>query len=323
MTDPLSDLLEMVHARSAISGRMIAGGEWARRFANLNAIKFCAAIEGKAWWFMEGMAEPLRFEAGDILVMNGTRPLILASTPGLIRDAENTPLFRDEAGIYRLGRGEDFIMLGGAVTVDERRQPLLLAGLPPVLVVSSAANEASTLGWLLKQLLSELELQGRPGHTIVIAELAQLLFVKTLRAYLMHAPGNDGGWLKGLGDKKLAPALSRMHSEPARNWNLEELAQAAGMPRTSFAVRFRRIMGIPPLTYLTTWRMHIAERDLRTGASIAEIAEAVGYKSESAFSHAFKRIIGVAPGRCRWQQTFGETRLPLPHAEARPFRVVA
>lgn len=102
-----------------------------------------------------------------------------------------------------------------------------------------------------------------------------------------------------MGDRRLAPALALMHAEPARAWTLEDLARATGMSRTAFAVRFRAVMDMPPLTYLTHWRMLLAERELRNGASIGKAAEAIGYTSESAFSHAFKRILGTAPGRLR------------------------
>lgn len=299
VSDPLSDVLELVRARCSVSGRLVAGGAWARRFDNLNAIKLCAGIEGASWCFMEGMPAPARFEAGDVLVMNGTRPLVLASEPALIADAATTPLVQDADGIYRLGQGDDFVMLGGAVQIDERRLPLLLDGLPPLLHVKGAAPDAAALGWLLGQIVREMEPGARPGRSLIVAELAQLLFVQTLRIYLSHAPDGDGGWLKGLGDEQLAPALNGMHADPARAWSLEALAREAGMSRTSFAVRFREVMGMPPLTYLTTWRMHLAERDLRAGASVAEAANAIGYTSESAFSHAFKRTVGVAPGQCR------------------------
>jgi len=297
--DPLSDVLQLVQARCALSGRLVAGGSWARRFANLDAIKFCAAIEGASWCFIEGMAQPTRFAAGDVLVMNGTRSLVLASEPALVARAVTTPLVQDADGIYRLGAGDDFTMLGGMVQIDGKRQPLLLNGLPPMLHVPGSAPEAAALGWLLEQIVHEMEPGERPGRAIIMAELAQLLFVKTLRAYLALAPAGDAGWLKGLGDKRLAPALSRMHADPARDWSVESLAQQAGMSRTAFAVRFREVMGMPPLAYLTNWRMHLAERDLRAGASVAEVAERTGYTSESAFSHAFKRTMGMAPGQCR------------------------
>jgi AraC-like DNA-binding protein len=297
--DPLSDVLDLVQARCGVSGRLAAGGTWARRFANLDAIKICAAIDGACWYFMTGMATPAQFRAGDVLVMNGTRSLILASDPALVADAATTPLVRDNGGIYRLGQGDGFTMLGGTVQIDDRRQPLLLDGLPPLLHVNGTAPDAVTLGWLLEQIVREMEPEERPGRSIIMSELAQLIFVHTLRAYLALAPEGNGGWLKGLGDKRLAPALNRMHAEPARAWTLDDLARETGMSRTSFAVRFREALGMPPLTYLTNWRMHLAERDLRAGASLAEVADAAGYTSESAFRHAFKRTIGIAPGQYR------------------------
>lgn len=297
--DPLSDVLELVRARCSLSGRLVAGGRWTRRFANLKVIKICAAIEGACWCFMEGMTEPAPFTAGNVLVINGTRSLILASDPALITEAVTTTLVQDESGVYRLGQGDDFTMLGGMIAVDSRRQPLLLDGLPPLIHIDAGAPDAAGLGWLLGQIVQEMGEVSKPGKSIILAELAQLLFVQALRAYLASAPEGDAGWIKGLGDKRLAPALGCIHAEPSRAWSLEDLARAAGMSRTSFAVRFREVMGMPPLTYLTNWRMLLAERALRSGASIAQVADDIGYTSESAFSNAFKRTMGVAPGRSR------------------------
>jgi AraC-like DNA-binding protein len=248
---------------------------------------------------MDGMTAPSRFERGDVLIMNGTRSLVLASEEQLIPDAVFTPLVRDDNGNYRIGQGDDFVMLSGMVQIDDRHQPLLLGSLPPIVHVSGGRPEAANLGWLLEQIVREMECPNRPGWPIVQAQLAQLLFVQTLRAYLMQSPQSDGGWLRALGDKRLASVLACMQDDPKRNWSLEELAHVAGMSRTSFVVHFREVMGVPPLTYLTTWRMHLAERDLRAGGSVAQVAEAVGYQSESAFSHAFKRAMGVTPGRYR------------------------
>jgi hypothetical protein len=242
--DPLSDVLELVQARCSLSGRFVAGGPWARRFSNLHAIKFCAAIEGSCWCDIDGMGAPALFEAGDVLVTNGTRSLLLASDPERLATAETTPVERDSEGVYRLGTGRSFVMLGGMVHIDDRRQSLLLDGLPPMLHVKGTTPEAATIGWLLEQLTREMEHTDRPGRTVILADLAQLLFVNTLRTYLAHAPDRDAGWLKGLGDRRLACALSRMHAEPQRPWGLGDLAKAAGMSRTSFAVRFRDVMGI-------------------------------------------------------------------------------
>jgi AraC-like DNA-binding protein len=297
--DPLSDLLDVLQVRCALSGRLVAGGAWGRRFANLDAIKFCAATEGTCWYFMDGMSEPVLLQAGDVLVTNGTRSLTLASAPPLLPAATAMPLARDDDGQYRLGLGSDFAMFGGSVQIDEDRRALLLSCLPSLIHISRTTDEAAPISWLLGQLVDEMKLGSRPGRTVVISGLAQLLFVQTLRAYLAHASNGDEGWLKGFGDHKLAIALSRIHNEPARDWSLDELANEANMSRTSFAVRFRDMMGVPPLTYLTQWRMQLAKREMRAGASISEAAAKVGYSSESAFRNAFKRITDMAPGQYR------------------------
>lgn len=298
-TDPLSELLDFLEPRCELSGKLVAGGTWARRMTTLNATKFCAATAGACWYFVDGMAEPGQLQAGEILVTNGTRPLTLASAPSLIAAATNTALVQDDEGHYRLGNGDDFAMLGGAIRVDEDRQALLRNGLPALIHVRGDDDEATALRWLLEQLAGEMRSWGRPGRSAVIAGLAQLTFVQTLRAYLTQASIGDEGWLKGFGDNRLVTALCCIHSEPARNWSLEELAKHAGMSRTAFAVRFREIMGVPPLTYLTRWRMHLATREIRAGISISEAAARAGYASESAFRSAFKRVMEIAPGQYR------------------------
>jgi AraC-like DNA-binding protein len=296
--DPLSDLLNFLQVRCDLSGRLVAGGTWARRFTNLDAIKFCAITEGGCWYSIDGMSRPARVDAGDVLITNGTRTLTLASAVALIPNAKATPVVRDSDDQYQLGQGSDFTMLGGIVQIDAGKQALLLNGLPPLIHVRGTADEAEPISWLLKQLVAEMK-GGRPGRAVVISGLTQLLFVQTLRAYLAHAPNGDQGWLKGFGDNRLAIVLSSIHGEPSRNWGLEDLAKTAGMSRTSLAVRFREMMGVPPLAYLTQWRMYLAGRELRAGASISEAAAAVGYSSESAFSSAFKRVMAVAPGQYR------------------------
>lgn len=298
LADPLSDLLGFLQARCDLSGRLVAGGAWARRFANLDAIKFCAVTDGACWYSIDGMSEPTRVDAGDVLITNGTRSLTLASAASLVAGATTTPIVRGSDDQYQLGQGSEFTMLGGSVQIDADRQALLLNGLPPLIHVRGATVEAEPISWLLRQLVAEMK-SDRPGGAIAISGLAQLLFIQTLRAYLAHAPEGDQGWLKGFGDQRLAIVLSSIHGEPSRDWGLQELAKRAGMSRTSLAVRFREMMGVPPLAYLTQWRMYLARRELRAGASISEAAAAVGYSSESAFSSAFKRVMTVAPGQYR------------------------
>ncbi|WP_312629767.1 AraC family transcriptional regulator [Scandinavium sp.] len=296
--DPLSDLLDFLQVRCDLSGRLVAGGAWARRFANLDAIKFCALTQGRCWYSLDDASAPQLAESGDVLITNGTRTLTLASDARLIHGAGTEPIARDDGDQYRLGSGQDFTMLGGKVRVDADRQALLLSGLPPLIHVRGSAVEAGPLAWLLKQLVVEMQ-NHRPGRASAIAGLTQLLFIQTLRAWLAHATDDDKGWLKGFADPRLSLVLGCIHGEPSRRWSLQNLAKQAGMSRTSLAVRFREQMGMPPLAYLTQWRMYLARRELLAGESIAEVAAKVGYASESAFSSAFKRVMAVAPGYYR------------------------
>jgi AraC-like DNA-binding protein len=135
-----------------------------------------------------------------------------------------------------------------------------------------------------------------PGGELASAQLAQLLFIQILRAHLNNAGPAPAGWLRALGEPRLAPALRLMHGDPARAWHLEELASACAMSRTTFASRFKSAAGVAPLTYLADWRMHLAQRALREGTTpVAAVARSLGYTSESAFSNAFKRLMGTSP----------------------------
>jgi AraC-like DNA-binding protein len=123
---------------------------------------------------------------------------------------------------------------------------------------------------------------------------------RVLRLVLEQRAITEPGWLNLLGDPALRPALTLIHANPGHRWGLEELAGAAAMSRSTFATRFRAAAGQPPLTYLTWWRMRLAERALRDGdTTIAALADQLGYASESSFSHAFRRITGTTPGRYR------------------------
>ena len=150
---------------------------------------------------------------------------------------------------------------------------------------------------------------GRPGSQLASAQLSQLLFIQILRAHVATSGPLDAGWLRALSDARIAPALHLMHGDPARSWHLEDLAQACAMSRTTFATCFKAAAGVAPLTYLTDWRMRLAERALADdGTPVSVVAQTLGYASESAFSHAFKRVTGSSPKAYR--NALPSTRLP-------------
>jgi len=297
--DPLSDILDLLDARCVLGGGMIAGGKWIRRFAQPNAIKVLALVEGSCWLTLDGLPVPVHVETGDVIVVNGKHALTLLSDLDMLGHIESTPSIRTVNDITQLGEAREFFMLGGHVGVDPVRQSLLLDVLPPLIHIRASSDSARVMRWLLDRLAREWQ-AGRPGSATATAQLAQLIFVEALRAHLDAAGATAHGWLNGLGDEHIAPALGLIHADPARPWTLAELAREVAMSRTSFALRFKKVVGVAPLTYLTQWRMHLAERDLtHSDDPVSGIAYRLGYTSESAFSNAFKRKTGVAPRRYR------------------------
>lgn len=294
-TDPFSDILKFLRAESLVTGGFTAGGSWAIRFPAPDKIKFFAVVEGQCWVRIEGEDEPSHFQSGDVGLLAAKRSFVLYSDP------EAPPL--DAMAVFSgaarsgtaLGTGHDFAHIGGHVLLDPTSRRLLEEVLPPWIHIPSASAQATAFRWLLDQLIGE-RTSNLPGAQLASEQLAQLLFIQILRAHLQTDAARPAGWLKALGDPRLAPALHLMHGEPHRAWHLEELAAACAMSRTSFAFRFKAAAGIAPLTYLTEWRMRLAERALREeGTQVAVIARSLGYTSESAFSNAFKRATGTSP----------------------------
>lgn len=297
--DPLSDILTLFNTRSLITGGLIAGGDWALSFPQPKAIKFSAVIKGSCWLCLEGAGPPIRMETGDVYLLNGKHPLILASNMA-VEPIDAMAFFAGKTGTTRrIGTRDEFRLLGGHVALDPSGRDLLFEALPPVIHVRAGTAEATVIRWLIDQLVQEMATP-RPGATLVSGQLAQLMFVQVLRAHISGSAPLSVGWLRAIGDERISPAIQLMHRDPGRNWQLGELAKAVGMSRTTFALRFKAAAGMAPLSYLLNWRMRLAEQALRDGTTpVAVVAQSLGYTSESAFSNAFKREIGIAPTRYR------------------------
>jgi AraC-like DNA-binding protein len=298
-SDPFSDILKFTQAESLVTGGFTAGGSWAIRFPAADKIKFFAVVKGTCWVRIDGENEPIHVGTGDVGLLSAHRSFVIASDLTL-DPVDAMKLFRGSAtNTAHLGNSEEFVYLGGHVLLDPASRQLLSDVLPPWIHIPASAPQAVTFHWLLEQLVQE-GVSEQPGASLASAQLAQLLFIQILRAHLKSSNSLPAGWLRALGDPRIAPALRLMHIDPSHSWGLEELAKAAAMSRTTFATRFKEVAGVPPLTYLLNWRMLLAQRALRDGiTSISVIAQSVGYTSESAFSNAFKRVKGLGPKRYR------------------------
>lgn len=292
-SDPFSDILTLTNAEAILTGGFRAGGPWALRFPPRDRITFFVVVMGNCWGHFDG-EEPMPFATGDIGLSALPRTFVLRSDPS-VPPVDATTLFTPGTTQVQVGDGQDFAYLGGHVMIDPLRGRLLMDVLPPWLHIDAGSAQATIFRWLVDQLVAE-QAAAEPGAQLASAQLTQLLFIQILRAHLKRSEQIPVGWLRALADPRIAPALRLMHDDPSRDWHLDELAKASAMSRTTFALHFRTAAGAAPLTYLTQWRMRLAERALRDESTpVADVARTLGYASESAFSNAFKREMGKSP----------------------------
>jgi AraC family transcriptional regulator, alkane utilization regulator len=248
---------------------------------------------------------PIRAQAGDLLLFPRGDAHVLASTPDLepVPTADLLKPTESGAVIRRLvhgGGGETTRMVCGFLTCDTRLfKPLLLA-LPRILKIR--AQEGTVASWIETSLRSTVDESANPraGWAIVVARLAELLFVEALRRYIDTLPMDEKGWLAGLRDPYVGRALTLMHERPAHPWTVEELGRRVALSRSALATRFAHVLGQSPMNYLASWRMHLAAHMLGTsGQTIAAITEQIGYDSEPSFYRAFKRALGMPPAAFR------------------------
>jgi AraC-like DNA-binding protein len=306
--DPLSEVLDLLDLRAALPSRLEAGGSWALSFTGHRHLKVGAVLAGACWLIPEG-AGPLRLTAGDCYLLSSSRPFTVAS------DLETVPVPSSIAlpgpwpiPAYYQAVPDDparTILISGALSFDDTAAEFLLHSLPPAARLGAGSHQAATLTPIL-ELLGDETAAAAPGSATMRRQLTHILFIQVLRALLTadeQAHGATLGWLAALSDERVGAALSLMHEQPARRWTVAELAAAVSMSRSSFAVRFKTLVGLPPLDYLVRWRMQIAARALRfTDQTVAAIGAGLGYPSESAFSNTFKRVLGQPPARYRHPQ---------------------
>jgi len=198
------------------------------------------------------------------------------------------------------GGGETTKFVCGFLACDPRLSEVFLAGLPPILRVPALKDASGQ--WLEHAIRFSVGDGGgsNAGSGLVVAKLSEVLFVETLRRYILGLPPGETGWLAGARDPIIGQALALLHKEPAHPWTILDLAKGVGLSRSRLAERFRHFLGESPMAYLAQWRLKLGAEMLQsTENSIAEVAAAVGYGSEAAFNRAFKRQFDCPPAHFR------------------------
>src|SRR5580704_13014373 len=233
-------------------------------------------------------------EDGESLIL-GVGDVVLLPRSDIIQPPKNGGLFSIRHG----GGGRRTRMICGFLGCDSEDNPVI-SNLPSLLKLD--AEQGGAAEWIRStfQYAAEEVAAGRPGSETVLAKLSELLFIEAVRRYAQALPEGQTGWLAGLRDPHVARALALLHRDIARPWSVDDLSREVGLSRSALADRFISLIGMPPMHYVASWRMQVATQKLRnTSASLAQIADLVGYGSEAAFSRAFKKVFGTAPATWR------------------------
>jgi AraC-like DNA-binding protein len=297
--DPFSDVLSLLHVEGGISAGLEAGGAWAVDFSGYRFVKFGTVLHGSCWLTVQGSDNPVQLRIGDCYVLTNGKPFRLGSDLHTKAMPASNVYAHISGGMARYGTGADTRLAGGRFTFDEASAPALLELLPPIIHMQAATDQAAMLRWVVERLSHELEV-ARAGAQLMTRHLVSILFVQLLRDFVASHDSPPVGWLRALSDSKIGAALKLMHGDVARRWTVERLAEAVGLSRSTFAARFREIVGVPPLDYLLQWRMRLARNALTdNGKTVSSVAFSLGYESERAFSNTFKRVVGQSPSEYR------------------------
>ncbi|MDT0308679.1 AraC family transcriptional regulator [Streptomyces sp. DSM 44917] len=311
--DALISLLEGPRARGAFLLRAVLEAPWGVRVRDEAAVTVLCVVRGGAWILPEGGGggEPVEVGPGRVAVVRGPRAYVVADDPatapqvdvlpgGCSVAADGTDLCEAlDLGVRAWGTGGEggTELLIGTYQVADAVGGRLLRALPDVLVLEEGELGGGALVGLLAGEISKEQ----PGQEVVLDRLLDLLLISALRAWFARPETEAPAWYRAQGDPVVGPVLRLIHEHPAHPWTVSALAAKAGVSRAALARRFAGLVGEPPMTYLTGWRLDLAAGLLRGEAELTleAVARRVGYGSAFALSTAFKRERGVSPSEHR------------------------
>ncbi len=317
MTDPLADVLQSVRLAGSIFLEADFTAPWC--VAGQIALEHClpfmpglmqvigyhVVLEGRMLVGVVGQ-KPIEIHAGEIILLPRNDMHTMASAAG-ITPVSVADIIQEspEGGLLRIrygGEGEQTCIICGFLGTRESFNPLL-ATLPRLLHLD--ISKAASRAWVetsVRFAAAEL-IRGRLASSDLMSRLSEVLLVEAVREYIATLGDSEPGWLKGLSDPNIGRALALIHGDIAAPWSADTLAKEVALSRSAFMGRFAQLIGMPPIRYLTVWRLEIAKRHLReTRMSVPQIAQAVGYESEEGFRRAFKREFELWPAEWRDRQ---------------------
>ena len=303
-TDVLADVLDSLTLKGRIFCRCELTAPWALGFAAGDYSHFHVVERGWCWLRLEGRADTIALEEGDLLVVTPGHGYQLSDDPKTPPVPVAQLIGGSQGGLRAVlrhgGGGQVVNLVCGAFEFGGSRAHAFLTVLPEWIRVRSEDRRGNE--WLdatMRFLAREAQHPAIGGATI-ITSLLDVLFVEALRTWLGQQPPGTAGWLGALRDPSIGAALGMIHQAPERRWTVPALSATVGMSRSPFAAKFTELVGQSPMAYVKRWRLQRATRLLRDRSiPLSKIAEGLGYDSTAAFSRAFRREFGTSPGRYR------------------------
>ncbi|MFE7740773.1 AraC family transcriptional regulator [Nocardia sp. NPDC057455] len=295
--DAVSELLSEVRARGAVFRQTIMRPPWALRMASGAPLTLATMLRGQAW-IVPDRDEPVVIGVGDIAVVRGDVPYTVADAPAttpslVVTGADYCPKAEGIEHTRTCGTPAEgaAVLLSGAFERRGEISERLLQALPAVLVVPAEDSPYPSV-----EMLAEEVAEDRPGQQLVLDRILDLMLVSALRSWFGNPESDAPAWCRALADPVVGTALRLLHETPARSWTVADLAAEVGLSRAALARRFTALVGEPPMSYLTSWRIALAADLLReTDQTVGTIARKVGYANAFALSVAFKRLRGTRP----------------------------
>jgi AraC-like DNA-binding protein len=297
LPDALSTVLQDLRLSAAHYCQCEVAEPWGIDLPSKDEAAVHFVLTGRGW-LEPHASEVIPLHAGDVVLLPRGRGHRLVSAPGgAARTIESLAPQQLGDTTFRLqtgGTGPRSRLVCCGVIFEEPKIHPLLELMPPVLHVHGAKRD-SMLRSLLRAMAHELNRQ-RIGSTTVITRLADIVVTHVVRSWIESHTRETRGWLAALQDPQIGRALAAFHKTPSRDWSVTSLARIAHLSRSVFSQRFAASVGVPPARYVARWRMHLATSLLRTNRlTVEEVAERLGYSSESSFSRTFKRLVGTSP----------------------------
>ena len=311
--DVLADVLDSLRLRGRLFCRCEFSAPWGLGIAEGDFSHFHIIERGTCWLQLQGEADAIELEEGDLLLVTRGRGYRLSDAPDTppvpLADLFGSARGGPRAVLRHGGGGRAASLICGAFEFGGPLAKSFLAVFPEWIRVPRGERGGNE--WLdaIMRFLAQETRQPDVGAGTIITSLIDVLFVEAVRTWLRKQPLGAAGWLGALRDPSMAAALGLIHQAPEKQWTVPALSAAVGMSRSPFAARFTALVGQSPIAYLKRWRLQLGATLLRNESlALASVAERVGYASTAAFSRAFTREFGVSPGNYRRGVVEGATR---------------